>query len=259
MALLLHKNYRDFIINFRPNNNNRGKRNKNKKLNVNIYLFDALSRFVFSKEMAYTLDYIKSISKNYRIYEMLKYHTVGRNSPLNYRALIQGLKRSTSIFRVSKQNNYSTIALPGYFDLQLNLCGDSNIRYVDYNIQLFKHFKDYQLFGKKKRCLGNDHIHNRQLNILEKIYKHNYDDNISTLSYTSFMESHDSSFYSLLRMDKDFSNHLKTLNGENILNNSVIILIGDHGLHYGNYSKTIVLKYNYIYHSLEEMTELYHY
>lgn len=240
MAILIYKNYTDFIINMLNYNINNNISYRN-SINVNIYLFDALSRYRFSKQMIYTVSYIKKIRKKYRIYEMMKYHTLGVNSPLNYRALIQGNNTET-LFKFFSENNYTTIAIPGYYDPNLYLCGRSNRNYVNYNIQLFKNCSNNYLYGKNKRCLGNKHRHKHQLDVLEFLYS-SYSETSSLFSFTSFMESHDPSFVSLTRVDKDFSNHLQNLENANILNNSITILIGDHGFHYGRYYHTEVFFY----------------
>lgn len=238
MALLFYYNFTDFIIHFSPVKNVLRNSN-NKKMNINIYLFDALSRYRFSKQMIQTKIYLKNLTKEYKLYEMMKYHTLGINSPLNYRGLIIGNK-SNSLFKVFKENNYSNIAIPGYYDLNLNLCGSSNKKYVDYNIQLFRNCSRQYLYGSGKRCLGNKHRHKHQLDFLQSLYLFNHNNNIPTFSFTSFMESHDSSFISLLRMDKDIAHHLEFLNKNYILKDSITVLMGDHGIHYGKYYKTSV-------------------
>lgn len=189
--------------------------------------------------MLNTKNYLRSISKKYKIYEMLKYHTLGLNSPLNYRGLIFG-KESISLFKWFKNYNYSTIALPGYYDVDLRFYGKSSREYVDYNIQLFHNCSESYLYGSRKRCLGNKHRHKHQLEFLESIYLFNRENNIPTFSYTSFMESHDKSFISLLRMDNDIANHFKLLEKNKIMENSITLLIGDHGMHYGKYFNSTV-------------------
>lgn len=238
MALLSYNTFNDFIIHFSPINQIlNGSSRKN--MNVNIYLFDGLSKYRFSKQMIYTKKYLKKLTKKYKIYEMMKYHTIGFNSALNYRGLIIG-KAYDSLFRVFKQYNYSNVVIPGIYDLNLNLYGVNNKKYVDYNIQLFRNCSEPYLYGSGKRCLGNKSRHKHQLDILESIYLYNHNNNISTFSFTTFMESHDSSFISLLRMDKDMANHLDNLHRNNILKESITVLMADHGIHYGNYFNTPV-------------------
>lgn len=238
MALLSYKEFNDFIIHFSPVDHTLNGSNR-QNMNVNIYLFDGLSRYRFSKQMIHTKKYLINLSKKYRIYEMMKYHTLGFNSPINYRGLILG-KTYNSLFKVFKEYNYSNVAIPGFYDLNLNLCGGSNRKYVDYNIQLFQNCSEPYLYGSGKRCLGNKNRHKHQLDFLESIYLYNHRNNIPTFSFTSFMESHDSSFISLLRMDKDIVEHLEYLNRNNILENSITVLMADHGMHYGRYFNTPV-------------------
>lgn len=82
MALLSYKEFNDFIIHFSPVDHTLNGSNR-QNMNVNIYLFDGLSRYRFSKQMIHTKEYLINLSKEYRIYEMMKYHTLGFNSPIN--------------------------------------------------------------------------------------------------------------------------------------------------------------------------------
>lgn len=238
MAIIKYYSIMDFIINFNLISNKTKKR-KRSKVNINIYMFDALSRFRFAKQMLFSKKYIKSISKKYQIYEMLKYHTLGINSPMNYRGLIQG-SNSITLFEMSKRHNYSTAAIPGVYDPYLKFYGKSNKNYVDYNIQLFRSCSESYLYGSGKRCLGNKHRHKHQLEYLESLYEYSHENKNPVFSFTSFMESHDSSFLSIKRIDKDFVQHLTKLEERNILNNSITIIIGDHGMYYGKYYNTEV-------------------
>lgn len=238
MALLLYSIYSDFIIELFPVNRYNSKKIR-ENININIYLFDALSRFRFINQMIYTKKYLNSLSNKYKIYEMMKYHTLGVNSPINYKFLFQG-NNSVSLFKWFYSHNYSTAAIPGYYDYDLSFYGRSNRKYVDYNIQLFRNSTHGELYGKKIRCFGNKQRHKHQLEMLESIYFNNQKNNISTFSFTSFMESHDESFISLLRMDKDFANHLKQMEEGELLQESVTIIMADHGMHYGKYFNTTV-------------------
>lgn len=103
MAIIKYYSIMDFVINFNFISNKTKKR-KRSNVNIDIYMFDALSRFRFAKQMLFSKKYIKSISKKYQIYEMLKYHTLGINSPMNYRGLIQG-SNSITLFEISKGIN----------------------------------------------------------------------------------------------------------------------------------------------------------
>lgn len=240
MAFLFYRNISNFIINKETiiakfSTKNKGINN----INVNIYLFDGLSRFRFKKQMLYTKDYLNSISNEYKLYEMMKYHTLGTNSPLNYKGLLYGNK-SNSLFKIFRENNYSTAAIPGYYDRDLSFCGRSNKKYVDITIQLFRNCSNQYLYGKNIRCLGNKQRHKYQLEMIESLLLYSIMSKTPLFSFSSFMESHDSSFISLTRLDKDFRNHIKKLDYMKVLNKSITILIGDHGMHYGDYYKTFV-------------------
>lgn len=241
MAILTYNRIYDFIINTTIINKV-VQRNTTKKISINMYLFDGLSRFRFRKQMKYTTKYLNILPRKYKIFDMMKYHTLGRNSELNYKGLFTGNK-SRSIFELFKKYNYTLVAMPGSYDPNLSFFGKSNKQYVDYNIQLFRNCSNKYLYGEKIRCLGNKQRHNHQLDSLESLLQQSISYYNPVFSYTSFMESHDSSFTSLLRIDEDVKNHLKNLEYEGILEKSITILIGDHGIHYGDYFNTSVYSF----------------
>lgn len=63
-----------------------------------------------------------------------------------------------------------------------------------------------------------------------------------TLALSIFLESHDYWLVSLPRIDEDLSNYINFLHKSKILNDSILILFSDHGIHYGSYKQTYVYK-----------------
>lgn len=76
-------------VKFFPKNNYKI---NNNRVSVNLILFDGLSRMSFNYQFKETQKYLLSLSKDYYIYDMLRYHTVGLNSRPNYVPLFYGMK-----------------------------------------------------------------------------------------------------------------------------------------------------------------------
>lgn len=223
-----------YFLNFKPV---RYSLKNNKKYSVILYLFDSASRYVFRKQMKYTIEILKSFRKTCNIYEMLRYHSSGPRSIHNYLPLFYG-KNNTSnkekiIFEDFEENGYTTISLQGDCHTNSVLYGNTSYNGSYHNIIMGCEFENSFLFGNKPRCIGDKQFHQLYLDYLNEALPYYYKRSIPFISYSSFMEPHEDKQISLLRVDKDFAHHMNTLLANNIINHSLIILMGDHGMNYG--------------------------
>lgn len=83
------KLYRDINLHFIPHKIHSINTNR---ISVNLIMFDGLSRMAFNQQFKETQQFLLSISKDYHIYDMLRYHTIGLNSRPNYVPLFYGIK-----------------------------------------------------------------------------------------------------------------------------------------------------------------------
>lgn len=234
------------------------------RINILWFLFDGGSRYVLNKQLPLTVKYIKGLCREYYIYEMMKYHIVGDASKHNYPPIFYGInntqcrKRQISIFQEYNQEGFITIDLEMEGNNEMYYCKEfKNLKSFDHSLQILSKQKEFYniRFGNKPRCVGNKQIHKYAFEYIQKSFQYYNRNNQPVIAFQSFMDSHDDSFSSTPRLDKDIVNLLTNLKKENILNNTIIILSSDHGMHYGSYMKS---KFGYIDHKLPLLTFVYY-
>lgn len=190
----------------------------NNQISVNIYMFDALSRFRFFNQMPYTNRYLNKLKRNFFIYNYEMYHTIGINSCPNYFPLFYGSYRNETpkefFYNYYIKNNYTIISNLAECDLKLGLCNNNRTSMINikHNLQIScDEIINVAHYSWGPRCVGHKQHHEWQMKYVEDslIYYHNKRQ--KTFSYTSFDEPHDQSFISLTRVDKDFADHIKKL------------------------------------------------
>lgn len=70
------------------------------RISINLILFDGLSRMSFDHQFKQTQKYLLTLTKDYYIYDMLRYHTIGLNSRPNYVPLFYGIKYNRKHMKV---------------------------------------------------------------------------------------------------------------------------------------------------------------
>lgn len=195
--------------------------------------------------MINTIKALKEIRKTNNVYEMLRYHSVGPRSVHNYLPLFYGTDdlsmKHKIIFEDFEENNYTTITLLGDCHNKSELLyGNTSYKGADHNIILGCKFSNQFLFGNKPRCVGNIQYHQLFLDYLKDAVTHYTNKKTPFVAYASFMEPHEETHVSLPRVDSDFAEHLKTLQKNNVLKKSIIIMLGDHGMNYGPHFNTKV-------------------
>lgn len=113
--------------------------NKN-KLSVNLILLDAASRYVARKQLPITLKTLQSISSKYSTYDMLRYHTIDRNSDPQYPPLFYGINQTEGknnnriIFEDYKEEGYKTFNSVLWEDPLEKLSANNEYTGSDHNI-----------------------------------------------------------------------------------------------------------------------------
>lgn len=212
------------------------------KYSVMLYLFDAASRYVFRNQMKNTINTLKYISKQTNVYEMLRFHSVGPRSVHNYLPLFYGTndvsEKHKIIFEDFEENGYISITLLEDCDNTSSLFGNTSYKGANHSIILGCKFSNKFIYGSNPRCIGNKQYHQLYLDYLNEAVTHYNNYSTPFISYISFMEPHEETHKSLLRVDKDFSNHLLLLHRRDILKNTILIMLSDHGMNYGPYFNT---------------------
>lgn len=213
-----------------------------------MFLFDAGSRYVLNKQLSNTVNFIRSLRKDYKIYEMLRYHVIGYNSRPNYPPILFGKEYDSyksehiSIFQEYNKEGYITIDLEmaGDYGERFYLKSVKNITSFDHSLHILSYQKEYmnRRYSSKSRCLGKKQIHQYGFEYIKKASQYYHKQNQPFFIFQSFMDSHDGSFSSTPRLDNDIVDLFSYLHNNTIMEDTIIILCSDHGMHYGRYYKT---------------------
>lgn len=105
----------------------------------------------------------------------------------------------------------------------------------------FSKSSGYVMYTSEPRCIGHQQFHKYNLDYMKDALKYYNKQNIPQFSFLVEGESHDGYFKSLYRVDNDFMNYLKEIEENGVFENSMVIIMGDHGMHFGPYYETKVL------------------
>lgn len=221
------------------------------KLSVNLIMFDGGSRFVLKKQLHHTVNYLKSIKNQYSMYDMLRYHSISRNSFDHFTSLFYGIRVKRSerknriyklIFEDFKEENYITINAHLVCDIKEEFYIKNKYSGSDHNLNPPSCDSVYMddMFSNNSRCLGDKQIHQHYFKYLRKALDYYHNKQQPVFTKLILMDSHDPDLLSVPRVDSDLCNYLKYLNNKGILNKSVTIITADHGLQYGKYYNTSV-------------------
>lgn len=214
-------------------------------------MLDGGSRFVLKQQLPSTVRYLKSIKDRYSFFDMLKYHSIDFNSYSHFSYLFYGKKiditdrfnnRHKLIFEDFNEENYITINSHLICDVKERFYIHNNYSGSDHNMNPPSCDVSYRenAYGRKPRCLGDKQIHQHYFQYLKDALKYYNSKKQPVFSELIMMDSHDKYMQSVPRLDNDLYDYIKYLNDNGIMNNSVIILTADHGLHYGKYYETDV-------------------
>lgn len=93
---------------------------------------------------------------------------------------------------------------------------------------------DKLYFRPISRCLGGVPAH-EPLMEYERAFLTNYGGRVRSLSWTVYLEGHEPSFRSMGSLDAPLASHLMRLRAAGRSESTVILLLSDHGIHYGTY------------------------
>lgn len=223
--------------------------------NILVMGIDAVSRMNFYRTMPKTLAYLKYKEA----IELLGYNKVGDNTFPNLIPILLGIyekdlkktclpnKRSTFdncpfIWEWFKEIGYYTAfgedsALLGTFNyFKFGFSGTP----TDYYLYTFMHESEYHTGNNKDfnsfLCMGNKYYYRVLLDYIQSL--------TSTLKSSKlfgfFWEvtmSHDYLNYPML-MDENYENFLKKMDETGYLNNTILMLLSDHGIRWGEIRKT---------------------
>lgn len=221
------------------------------KLSVIFILLDGGSRYVLKKQLPKTVSTLRRISKKYSYYDMLRYHVLGRNSPYNYLPLLMCVSKNDTMPEEGRRNIFDDLRESKYMFIHADSCCLVDMHYYS---RVLKNFTgaDHsitkiscdKIYSEKKylsypRCAGHKELHKHFFDFTKEAVTYYSKKNQPSFSFITFMDSHDPELKSTPRLDKDLSLFIEELDKNDVFKNTILILYGDHGLHYGYYYQTV--------------------
>ncbi|KAF9433724.1 hypothetical protein BGZ76_009057, partial [Entomortierella beljakovae] len=223
------------------------------KPNVMVILMDAVSRRQFYRKLARTSSTLGNLDKREKggpeLHEFFRYHAVGFNTDDNSRAIYSNTTQLLSppnlpIWKDFYDAGYITSRVEDNCDdWSAHYAGIATSQYFDHELQApFCLPPYYSLNGNPfsnfegphsivSRCLHGDNVHNHAFEYMNQ-FRQAYPDR-PWFQMGSFIEGHEGTGDVLLTLDNDFSNFFKGMEKDGTLENTIIIMMADHGLHMG--------------------------
>ncbi|ORZ04570.1 hypothetical protein BCR41DRAFT_389926 [Lobosporangium transversale] len=221
--------------------------------NVLVLFLDAVSRRNFYRKMAKTASVIASLDKTTQggpqLHEFFRYHAVGFNTDANSRVVYTNYPEPQSppappIWKDFHEAGYITSRVEDNCeDWSTQYTGVETSKYFDHELQApfclppyyalegnpFSNFEGpYSIVS---RCLHGTNVHNHALEYMNQ-FRRAYPDQ-PWFQMGSFIEGHEGTGEVLLTLDGDMARFFKGMEKDGTLDNTIIFMMADHGLHMG--------------------------
>ncbi|KAF9946319.1 hypothetical protein BGZ72_000427 [Mortierella alpina] len=223
--------------------------------NVMVMFMDAVSRRQFYRKLAKTSAVVASLDKTAQggpqLHEFFRYHAVGFNTDANSRAIYSNNSNvngrdtpNPPLWKDFYEAGYITARVEDNCeDWSTQYTGVATSQYFDHELQApfclppyyalegnpFSNFEGpYSIVA---RCLHGSNVHNYALDYMNQFRKA-YPDK-PWFQMGSFIEGHEGTGEVLLTADDDLARFMKGLEDDGTLDNTIVFMMADHGLHMG--------------------------
>ncbi|KAF9101415.1 hypothetical protein BGX27_011491 [Mortierella sp. AM989] len=233
---------------------NRNHKNEERtKPNVMVIFMDAVSRRQFYRKLAKSSAVVGSLDKTAQggpqLHEFFRYHAVGFNTDDNSRAVYSNTTQildppNLPIWKDFYEDGYITSRVEDNCDdWSAHYTGITTSQYFDHELQApFCLPPYYALEGNPfsnfegphsivSRCMHGTNVHNHAFEYMNQ-FRRAYPDK-PWFQMGSFIEGHDGTGEVLLTIDNDLSKFFKGMEEDGTLENTIIFIMADHGLHMG--------------------------
>ncbi|CAG9325556.1 unnamed protein product [Blepharisma stoltei] len=248
-------NYEHVIYKLRKNQKSleRAKNSlKGKPINIIMLVVDSLSRRNFFRKLPNTVNFLnKNLSSDFSIFDYKLHHILGQNSDTHYMPTFFGDIFYQFQSKMAKEDPYYDDSLWKYLHERgfvtlfgMDYCGDILASFLgkkpkfDHIMGKFwcaaNQMYGYSQSATKERCIGNKNAHEYLLDYFlqfSEAYKE-----VSRFSYIHLSTAHESTGTVISTLDDDLVGFLRKFLG--FKEDSVLFLMGDHGMRYGNWHKT---------------------
>ncbi|KAG0222572.1 hypothetical protein BGX31_009011 [Mortierella sp. GBA43] len=224
-----------------------------RKPNIMVLFMDAVSRRQFYRKLANTAAVVGGLDKSAQggpeLHEFFRYHSVGFNTDPNSRAIYTNHSErmepaALPVWKDFYEAGYVTSRVEDNCeDWSAQYTGIATSQYFDHELQApFCLPPYYALEGNPfsnfdgpysivSRCLHGTNVHNHALEYMNQ-FRRAYPDQ-PWFQMGSLIEGHEGTGEVLLTLDDDMAKFMKGMEEDGTLENTIIIMMADHGLHMG--------------------------
>ncbi|KAG0290543.1 hypothetical protein BGZ97_006150, partial [Linnemannia gamsii] len=226
---------------------------KPRKPNVMVLFMDAVARRQFYRKLAKTAAVVASLDKSSQggpqLHEFFRYHAVGFNTDPNSRVVYTNTPdrqepAASPIWKDFYEAGYITSRVEDNCeDWSTQYTGRESSQYFDHELQApfclppyyalegnpFSNFQGpYSIVA---RCMHGSNVHTYAFDYMNQ-FRRAYPDQ-PWFQMGSFIEGHEGTGEVLLSIDSDLSKFLKGMEEDGSLENTIVFMMADHGLHMG--------------------------
>ncbi|KAF9907399.1 hypothetical protein EC991_010959 [Linnemannia zychae] len=238
-------------------NNNESKaaklKEKPRKPNVMVLFMDAVARRQFYRKLAKTAAVVANLDKSKgggpQLHEFFRYHAVGFNTNANSRVIYTNTPDEENppappVWKDFYEAGYITSRVEDNCeDWSTQYTGLESSQYFDHELQAPFCLPPYYALDKNPfsnfegpysivaRCLHGSNVHTYALDYMNQFRKAYLDQ--PWFQMGSLIEGHEGTGEVLLTLDDDLSKFLKGMEEDGSLENTIVFMMADHGLHMG--------------------------
>ncbi|KAF8926164.1 hypothetical protein EDD21DRAFT_371971 [Dissophora ornata] len=224
-----------------------------RKPNVMVLFMDAVARRQFYRKMAKTATVVASLDTSAQggpqLHEFFRYHAVGFNTDANSRVVYTNTPDrqdppALPVWKDFHEAGYITSRVEDNCeDWSTQYTGIETSQYFDHELQSPFCLPPYYALDKNPfsnfegpysivaRCLHGTNVHNHALEYMNQ-FRREYPDQ-PWFQMGSFIEGHEGTGEVLLTLDDDMAKFMKGMEEDGTLENTIIFMMADHGLHMG--------------------------
>ena len=225
--------------------------------NLLIIYIDSASRIQFKRGLKNLFNFLESFMKktenkkqNYNVYQFFKYHSLGSFTHINVQPMFYGnsmiSNKGIEFIKYYKENGFITgfslgMCSPEVFNdkystytkkvEKINWDHESNVLFCDPNF-FDKEFGGTSYKGSNnfsKRILYGKQVNEIQIEYAKQFWE-KYSDNNKVFKL-AFMDGHEDTSETISFLDYPLTNFLNELYNKNLLEDTSIFFVSDHGLH----------------------------
>ncbi|KAG0366796.1 hypothetical protein BC939DRAFT_503740 [Gamsiella multidivaricata] len=226
---------------------------RTRKPNVMVLFMDAVARRQFYRKLPKTAAVVASLDKTTQggpqLHEFFRYHAVGFNTDANSRVVYTNASdrldpAALPIWKNFHEGGYITSRVEDNCeDWSTQYTGIATSQYFDHELQSPFCLPPYYALDKNPfsnfegpysivaRCLHGNNVHKYALDYMNQ-FRRAYPDQ-PWFQMGSFIEGHEGTGEVLLTLDNDFAKFMKGMEEDGTLENTIIFMMADHGLHMG--------------------------